>query len=284
MPVITVQEVQDLIPKLKSKTGERLVRGALHIASLDRVNDLYDRNCHLQGADFADALLRDIGIDYQIGNPQRLETLPEGAFITISNHPYGHIDGIMLVDLFGHLRADYKVMVNEILARIRAMGVHFINVTPKGNEETGPKATSLGGIREALAQIRDAHPLGLFPSGAVSDLSLKERCIRDREWQLPVLRLIQKARVPIVPVRFFDRNSMFFYRLGLIDWRVRLVRLCAEVFNKRGKTVRLGIGETISPEAQDACQTAEELGEMLRRAVYEMPMPGSFLPRSKCRL
>lgn len=63
----------------------------------------------------------------------------------------------------------------------------------------------------------------------------------------------------------------------------RLVRLCAEVFNKRGKTVRLGIGETISPEVQDACQTAEELGEMLRRAVYEMPMPGSFLPRSKCR-
>lgn len=280
MPVISVQEIQEGIPRLKGKSGARLIRGAMHLASLDRVNDLYDRNCQQQGADFAAALLRDIGVDYQIGNHQRLETLPEGAFITVSNHPYGHIDGIMLVDLFGHLRADYKVMVNEILARIRAMGDHFINVIPKGNEETGPKATSLGGVREALGQIRDAHPLGFFPSGAVSDLSLKEHCIRDREWQVPVLRLIQKAQVPIVPVRFFDRNSLLFYRLGLIDWRVRLVRLCGEVFNKRGKAVRLGIGETISPEVQATCRTPEELGAMLRRAVYEMPMPASFIPRS----
>lgn len=284
MPVLTVQEVQEQIPKLKGKTGERLVRGALHLASLDRVNDLYDRNCQQQGAAFADALLRDIGVDYQIGYHQRLETLPEGAFITVSNHPYGHIDGIMLVDLFGHLRADYKVMVNEILARIRAMGDHFINVIPKGNEETGPKATSLGGVREALGQIRDAHPLGFFPSGAVSDLSLKERRIRDREWQVSVLRLIQKARVPVVPVRFFDRNSLFFYQLGLIDWRVRLVRLCGEVFNKRGKTVRLGIGETIHPQVQDTCRTPEELGVLLRRAVYEMPLPDSFIARSNLRL
>ena len=211
-----------MVPKLRGKRGASLVKKLMHLASVDKVNDLYDRNCQWQGADFAGALLRDIGIDFLIGNPQRLETLPEGPFITVSNHPYGHLDGITLIDVLGHVRPDYKVMVNEILAHIRAMSPNFINVVPKGDKETEPKASSLGGVRETLGHLRDGHAVGFFPSGAVSDLSLKDRCIRDREWQMPVLRLIQKAGVPVVPIRFFDRNSLFgraaVHRLHL-RWR-----------------------------------------------------------------
>ena len=254
----------------------------MHLSAIDGANDLYDRNCHLQGADFAGALMRDIGIDYSIGNPDRLESLPEGAFITVSNHPYGHLDGIMLVDLFGHLREDYKVMVNQILSRVRAAGRHFIEVVPTGIEKTAPKAASLAGVRETLGRLKEDHPIGFFPAGAVSNLDRKTKQILDRPWQDSVLRMIQKADVPVVPVRFFDGNSMYFYRLGLIDWRVRLVRLCGEIFNKRGTTVRLGIGETITTERQRACRTLAELGELLRNSVYKMPLPSSFIKRSAC--
>ena len=280
MPVLSIQEAQRLLPKLNNKRGAFLIKRLMHLAALDQVNDLYDRNCQHRGADFADAILRDVGVDYRIGNPERLQQLPEGPFITVSNHPYGHLDGIMLIDLFGHLRPDYKVMVNQLLAHIRAMSPNFIEVIPKGNEDTGPKAASLTGVRETLAHLRGGHPMGFFPSGAVSDLSLKEHAIRDRDWQEPVLRLIQKAGVPIIPVRFFDRNSLLFYRLGLIDWKVRLVRLCHEVFNKRGKEIRLGVGETISVEAQRTCGSIEEFGQLLRRSVYEMPLPDAFAQRS----
>jgi len=33
----------------------------MKLLSVDEVNDLYDRNCQCQGADFAGALMRDIG-------------------------------------------------------------------------------------------------------------------------------------------------------------------------------------------------------------------------------
>jgi putative hemolysin len=171
-------------------------------------------------------------------------------------------------------------MVNEFLAKIETLSPNFINVVPKGNEETGPKAASLSGIRETLGRLRDGHPVGFFPSGAVSDLSLKEHCVRDREWQAPLLRVIQKAKVPVIPIRFFDGNSKTYYRLGLIGWKVRLTKLLSEVFNKRGATVRLGIGETISPERQAACGSVEELGALLRSGVYDMPLPDTFLKRS----
>ena len=197
-----------------------------------------------------------------------LHELPEGPFITISNHPYGSIDGVMLVDMFGHIRKDYKVMVNKILSRIETLQDNFICVTPTGTERTAPTRDSIQGIKDALSHVRAGHPLGIFPSGAVSDLSLKDGCIRDREWQEAVIRLIRKLNVPVVPVHFLDRNSDLYYSLGLIDWRIRLLRLPAEVFNKRGKRTRIAIGKVIMPEQQDEFMDIRSFGEFLRSKVY----------------
>ena len=268
MPLITLNELEKATPLFRGKCGNALCRGLMRVLCIDKVNDLYDRNAFIKGPDFAGAILKDIGVQYEVLNPEVLKALPDGPFITISNHPYGHIDGVMLVDLFGHIRPDYKVMVNKFLGRIEALGGNFICVTPTGEERTAPTRDSIQGIKEAVAHIRSGGVLGIFPSGAVSDLSLKDGCIRDREWQEPVIKLIKKLNVPIVPVHFIDRNSNFYYSLGLIDWKVRLLRLVAEVFNKRGKRTRIAIGEIISPEEQDEFTDLDKFGMFLRNKVY----------------
>jgi putative hemolysin len=145
---------------------------------------------------------------------------------------------------------------------------NFIYVTPTGESRTVPTKESIQGIKDAVAHIRSGGVLGLFPSGAVSDLSLKDRCIRDREWQEPVIRLIKKLNVPIVPVHFIDRNSDFYYSLGLIDWKVRLLRLLAEVFNKREKRTRIAIGEIITPQQQSDFSDIRQFSDFLRDKVY----------------
>ena len=240
----------------------------MHILAIDKVNDLYRRNSIVNGPDFARAVLKDIGVEYEVLNPEVLKNLPDGPFITISNHPYGHLDGVILVDLFGHIRPDFKVMVNKFLGRIRTLDENFICVTPVGEERISPTKDSIQGIKDAVAHIRTGGALGLFPSGAVSDLNLKDRSIRDREWQEPVIRLIRKMNVPIVPVHFLDRNSNFYYSLGLIDWKVRLLRLVSEVFNKKGKQTRVAIGEIISSEEQAVFTDIREFGDYLRNKVY----------------
>ena len=268
MPLLTLNELEKATPLFRGKCGNALCRLLMSMLSVDKVNDLYDRNNSVNGPDFAKAVLEDIGVEYEVMNPEVLDNLPYGPFITISNHPYGHIDGVMLVDLFGHMRPDFKVMVNKFLGRIENLKDNFICVTPTGTERTGPTKESIQGIKEAVAHIRSGGALGLFPSGAVSDLSLKDRCIRDREWQEPVIRLIKKLNVPIVPVHFIDRNSNFYYLLGLIDWKVRLLRVVSEVFNKRGKRTRIAIGEIISPEEQDEFTDLDKFGLFLRNKVY----------------
>ena len=279
MPLLSVKELEQMSPVFTGKAGNAFARGLMHLFSIDRVNDLYDRNSAVKGPDFAAAVLEDVGFEYRIsfdGNEVALaDLLPPGPFITISNHPCGHLDGVSLVDIFGHFRPDYKVMVNQILARIKPLEGSFIAVTPTGNDRKTPTAASISGIKQALRHLRSGGSLGLFPSGAVSDLSLKERRIRDRQWQDAVIRLIMKAEVPVIPVHFLDGNSAFYYSLGLIDWRVRLLRLPAEVFNKRGRTMRIAIGRPISVDRQkEYGRDVAALREFLRSSVYELESIG----------
>ncbi len=61
----------------------------------------------------------------RVHNKEILDHLPEGAFVTVSNHPIGSLDGIMLIDIFASRRPDFKVMVNGILTKIGAMEDNF---------------------------------------------------------------------------------------------------------------------------------------------------------------
>ena len=268
MPLLSLDELEQSVPLFRGHLGNALGKGVMKMLSVDKVNSLYDRNLSHVGADFAGAVLKDIGVEYEVLNREILDSLPDGPFITISNHPYGSLDGVMLVDLFGHIRPDFKVMVNRFLGRIKALDSNFICVTPTGSERSAPTKDNIQGIRDAVAHIRAGHPLGIFPSGAVSDLSIKDRCIRDRQWQEAILRLIKKMKVPVVPVHFLDRNSNFYYSLGLIDWRIRLLRLPAEVFNKKGKRTRIAIGRIITPQQQEEIRDPEQFGLFLRNKVY----------------
>jgi putative hemolysin len=280
MGIIKAEDLGRLSPVFRGKGGQKLAKFFMRLMALDKINDLCDRSSHCTGADFASSMLEDLGVDYMVGNSERLKQLPERAFITISNHPYGGVDGIILIDLFGHLRPDYKFMVNQVLALVKALESHFISVTPAGNKKKAATIASLRGVRETITHLHEGHPMGFFPSGAVSDFSLKKMRIRDRAWQDNILRLIHLAKVPILPVRFFDTNSRFFYSLGLLNWRIRLLRMPWEVFNKNKKTHRIGIGNLISVEEQKKFKDHKSLGAFLRKNVYEMPMPATFTPKT----
>jgi len=284
MKVIDAKDFEGLSPLFRGKGGHRLAEFIMHLLAIDRVNQVYDNSGAYTGAEFTSRLLDDLGVNYVVGNSERLKLLPDGPFITVSNHPYGGLDGIISIDLIASIRNDYRFMVNRMISLVRTLESNLISVTPTGNKKEGMTGTTIRGIREILAHLHNGHPAGFFPSGAVSDFSLKGLCIRDRQWQSGILHLIHSVKVPVLPMRFFDRNSSFFYFLGLINWRIRALRLPYEVFNKRGREIRIGIGDIISVEEQKQFTDVAALGSFLRKAVYEMPVPASFMPRKMINL
>lgn len=267
--VLNYDDIRRLVPRLDGH--EKLVNRLLHFLSVDKVNAVHAKCCDTPGPEFTRRLLfEEFNIRLRIDNEQLLDHLPEGAFITVSNHPFGALDGITLIHLIGSRRPKFRVMVNMILNQISAMRPNFIAVDALASDDPKKRQVSVNGIRQAMRQIRDGEPLGFFPAGAMSTVNWHGR-LQDRTWQPTVLQLIQKSKVPVIPIFFHGSNSWWCNFLGKVCWPLRSLRLPAEVWRKVGKEIHVSIGDPISPEEQAAHgATPEELGLFLREKTYAL--------------
>lgn len=267
--VLNYEDLRKIAPILDGRP--KLTNWLIHFLSMDKVNDVHRRNCDTPGPEFVRRMLfDDFKIKLKIDNEQVLDNLPEGAFITVSNHPLGALDGIALIQLIASRRPEYKVMVNMFLNHITAMRPNFIAVDAWASNDPAKRAVSVNGIRTAMRQLAQGHPVGFFPAGAMSKTNWKYKTI-DREWQESVLQIIYRAKVPVIPIYFHDKNSAWCNILGHVFWPGRSLRIPAEVFRKCGKTLHISVGEPISPEEQRANSTdAKSLGVYLRAKTYAL--------------
>ncbi len=267
--VLNYDDLRQMVPQLDGHP--KLVNALLKFLSVDKVNDVHRRNCDTPGPEFVKRMLiDDFKIKLKIDNEQVLDHLPEGAFITVSNHPLGALDGIALIYMITRRRPDYKVMVNMILNKISAMRPNFIAVDAWASNDPAKRAVSVRGIMEALRQLKNGRPVGFFPAGAMSKTNCRYKTV-DREWQDSVLEIIYRAKVPVIPIYFHDKNSLWCNFLGHAFWQARSLRLPAEVFRKVGKTLHISVGNPISVDEQRANSTdAKSLGTYLRAKTYAL--------------
>lgn len=267
--LISKDMIRGLHPIFRSRYGNTIIKVLFKVTGLNKVNAIYDASKHLTGLEFVNDMLDKLKIIRKYENYEVLDNFKEEPFITVSNHPYGHIDGIIAISAVGSKRRDYKMMVNWMLMQIDTMEEHFIGVNPysKDNKMSEVKS-SVGGVKQCLGHLKEGHPLGLFPAGGVSSPHLDRT--EDREWQEPVLKLIKKAKVPVIPMFISGNNSWFYRFLGFIDWRIRTVRLLHEVTNKKGKTVYIRFGKPITVEEQAKYEDIKGFGEFLKAQTYAM--------------
>lgn len=265
--VLDYNDIRKMVPFLDGK--EKLVNGLMKLLSVDKVNWIHDHNCDTPGVAFVEGLLKDLNITLRIDNEERLDHLPEGSFITVSNHPLGALDGIALIKIVGQRRPKFKVMVNMVLNYISAMRPNFIAVDALASADPKKKAVSMQGIKAAMMQVKSGEPMGFFPAGAVSKLNIHGN-IDDRKWQPTIIRLIKQMKVPVVPIYFHTRNSWWFNFLGVVSWQLRTLRLPAEVFRKKNSEIHISVGEPITYDEIAKFDDLDQLGEFLKAKTYAM--------------
>lgn len=270
--ILNYEDIRKMIPLLDGHP--KIVKTLMHWLILDKCNEVHGRYCHETGVPFSNLLIDDAyKIRKVIDNEEVLDRFKDEPFVTVSNHPLGALDGIMLIDIVGRHRSDFKVMVNMFLNYLTAMRPTFIAVDPSGSTDAKKQAATRHGIKEAIVHVRGGHPMGFFPAGAVSKVD-KTLHINDRAWQPSIIRLIKQLKVPVIPVYFHNHNSTFFNILGMIDWRLRTLRLPRELFNKTGKEMRVSFGEPIMPEEQAKYANdeagLEAFGHLLRESTYNL--------------
>ena len=266
--LISKEEIRKINPIFRGKHGDKFIEWGMKISGLNTVNEVYDNSKHLTGPQFCKDLLDKLGLKRTVLNGEILESFNGKPFITVSNHAYGHVDGIAAIETVGSRVEHYKMMVNALLGLIDTMEDNFITVNPFSND----KMSSVAGVKEALLHVRKGYPLGFFPAGAIADFVRKgwRIAIEDREWQSSVIRIIQKANVPVVPMHFSGGNSARYYLLRILGRNARTMGLGHELRNKRGKEMVITIGQPILPDEIAQYQDVKELGDFLRRKTFSL--------------
>ncbi|APU68402.1 GNAT family N-acyltransferase [Christiangramia flava] len=237
----------------------------LKTTKLSRINKEYDKRKHLQGVEFIDSILKEFDIHFEI--PEKdLKRIPKsGPFITISNHPLGGIDGMILMKTVIEQRPDYKVIANFLLHRLDPLRPYILPVNPFENHKEAQ--SSIGGMKNAIAHLREGNALGIFPAGEVST-DKDDRRIVDKPWEPSAMKLIQKAKVPVVPIYFHAKNSLFFYRLASMSDVLRTAKLPSEMLSQHRRKIKVRIGHPISVEDQQEHRNLETYTAFLRRKTY----------------
>ncbi len=237
----------------------------MKVTRISAINSFYDKIAHLDCEAYAKAILEYYEIDYDIPEDDFKRLPKEGPYITISNHPLGGIDGILLMRLLLPLRQDYKIMANFLLERMVPLAPHILSVNPF--EEHKGARSSISGFKKAFQHLKDGHPLGIFPAGEVST-NKEGKFIVDKPWEEAALKLIRKAQVPVVPIYFHGKNSKLFYRLSKWSPVFRTAMIPSQVLSQRNRPLKVRIGQPISVQTQDEQESLEEFTALLRRKTY----------------
>lgn len=254
--VVRLNEANPLLDLLIKFTG------------LNDLNELYDKVAMRGPEAFIPKIFESLQISIDCLEKD-LEKVPKsGPFIIVSNHPFGALDGLVLIEMIGKLRPDLKVMANFLLEHVEELQEFFIGVNPFDHKVN--KKSSYHGIKKAVNHLNKGRPLAIFPSGEVSTFQFESRTISDTSWSKQSIKLIQKCGVPVIPLFFDGSNSNSFHLLGMIHPALRTLRLPKELMKKKGQTIRMRIGSAISPASLAEFDSTEVLGKYLRARVYAL--------------
>ncbi len=237
----------------------------MKVLKISTLNKIYDRNKHLSELEFLNAILDEFQIKFEIPE-EDLKRLPkDGAYITISNHPLGGIDGILLLKLMLEREPNFKIIANFLLHRIEPMKPYIMPVNPFENHKDAK--SSVIGIKETLRHLSDGKPLGMFPAGEVSTYK-DGKLVVDKTWEEGAIKVIRKAQVPVVPIYFHAKNSRLFYSLSKISDTLRTAKLPSELLTQKDRVIKVRIGKPIPVAEQNEHQSIEDYSEFLRKKTY----------------
>lgn len=170
----------------------------------------------------------------------------DGPVIVVANHPHGLVDGMVLAELIGRVRTDYKILTRSLLTGVTEVEEFMIPV-PFPHEEDA-REQSLEMRSRAMGHLKEGGVIALFPSGVVASSDSLFGPAIERNWNPFTANLIQRSGATVVPIHFPGQNSRYYQIANRLSATLRQGLLINEVIHACGKPQKPIIGEPITPE------------------------------------
>lgn len=184
-----------------------------------------------------------MGIDL-LTPPEQIARIPaEGPVVIVANHPHGLVDGMVLAELIGRVREDYKILTRSLLTGVKEVS-RFLIPVPFPHEENAQRR-NIEMRRRAMEHLDQGGVIVVFPSGVVATSETAFGPVVEAEWNPFTSKLIQRSRARVVPVFFPGRNSRAYHIADKLSPTLRQGLLIHEVVHARNKPQAPVVGEPL---------------------------------------
>ncbi len=196
--------------------------------------------------------------------PDQIVRIPrEGPLVVVANHPHGLVDGMVLAELVGRVREDYKILTRSLLTGVPEVDRFMIPV-PFAHEEDALQQ-NLEMRKRAMDHLREGGTIVLFPSGVVAASETMFGPAVEREWNPFTAKMIQRSGARVVPVYFPGQNSRWYQAANRVSSTLRQGLLLYEVVHALNRPQAPLVGHAIErAEVEDWAQNPRGFVAWLR--------------------
>ena len=215
--------------------------------SIIRMIRKFEKQGAPQGQAFWRATLDVMGIDL-LTPPAQLARIPtEGPVVVVANHPHGMVDGMILADLIGRVRNDYKILTRQLLTGIDEVASSYMIPVPFPHDADAQRK-SVEMRANAMAHLKTGGLITLFPSGVVASSRTMFGPAIEEEWNVFTAQMIRRSGAKVVPIFFPGANSRWYQMANRISPILRQAFLLHEIVHSCNRPQAPIVGEVI-PES-----------------------------------
>jgi len=182
--------------------------------------------------------------------PEQIAKMPAtGPMIVVANHPHGLVDGLVLAELIGKVREDYKILTRSLLTGIPEIEKFMLPVAFP--HEANSQRLNINMRKEAMAHLKNGGVIVLFPAGVVASSKTMFGPAIEAEWNPFTAKMIQRSGAAVVPIFFPGRNTRTYLIANRISATIRQGLLLHEVAHALKKPQSPIVGDPIEPAEMD---------------------------------
>jgi putative hemolysin len=206
----------------------------------------FERRGTPTGQAFWRACLDVMGVDLLTPADQVARIPRTGPVVLVANHPHGLVDGMILAEMVGQVRQDYRILTRSILTGIDESAANFMIPVPFPHEaDSQAKMIEMRG--RAMAHLKTGGLVALFPSGVVASSDSLFGPAVEREWNVFTAKMIRTSGATVLPVYFPGSNSRWYQMANRLSATLRQGLLLHEIVHSLDRPQKPVIGLPLSP-------------------------------------